>query len=53
MSTEEVAELEKSPWLDEMLRVRSWDEQARLRIPNAVVPGLEAYREMLEAYLAR
>ena len=51
MSGEEVAEFAKSPWLDEMLVVRSWDERAK--DPDAVVPGFEEYREMLAAHVAK
>lgn len=50
MSQEEAIAFARSPWLDEILRVRSWDEQAK--DPDAEVPGLETYRGMLAAHLA-
>ena len=51
MSLAECATFESHPHLKEMLRLRSWDEQAK--VPGAAVPGLDAYRPMLDAYLAQ
>lgn len=50
MSSDEIKAFEAHPLMKEMLRLRSWDEQAK--IPGAQVPALDAYRPMLDAYLA-
>ena len=51
MSTEEVQDFQQSPNWQSMVRVRTWDDRAK--IPGADVPGLESYREMITAHLAR
>ena len=45
MSVEEPAEFRENPLLDDILRVRNRDEQAK--DPEAVVPGFESHRGML------
>ena len=49
MSAAEVAAFDASPRRDARLRVRSWDEQAK--VPGQDVPGLDSYRERIEGYL--
>jgi phosphonate degradation associated HDIG domain protein len=41
MSAEEIRAFEASPYFKDLLRLRSWDEQAK--DPHAVVPGLASY----------
>ena len=51
MTADERAAFERDPARDAMLRVRAWDEAAKT--PGLTVPGLESYRTLLEAHLAR
>ncbi len=51
MSAEEVEDFHRSPNWRSQVRVRTWDDRAK--IPGADVPGLESYREMITAHLAR
>ena len=51
MSAEEVQDFQRSPNWQSMVRVRTWDDLAK--IPGANVPDLESYREMITAHLAR
>ena len=51
MSDEELQEFTQSPNWRSMVRVRTWDDRAK--IPGADVPDLESYREMITAHLAR
>lgn len=51
MSDAEARAFEKEPLFAEMLRLRSWDEQAK--DPEAEVPPLGSYREMIVDYLER
>ncbi len=44
-------EMERQPWLVEVLALRRWDEEAKQ--PGAVVPALPAYRDLLEACFGR
>jgi predicted HD phosphohydrolase len=44
-------EAERHPWLADVLAIRRWDEAAKE--PGAVVPGLAAYRDLLEACFGR
>ena len=43
---EGVRRFEVAPERDAWLRLRSWDEQAK--VPGRIVPGLEGYRRLLE-----
>jgi len=45
MSAEEVRDFEAGPYFKDLLRLRSWDEQAK--DPDAVVPGLEKYLALI------
>ena len=51
MSADEVQDFHRSPNWRSKVRVRTWDDRAK--IPGADVPGLESYREMITAHLAR
>jgi predicted HD phosphohydrolase len=44
-------EMERQPWLADVLAIRRWDEAAKE--PGAVVPALAAYRDLLEACFGR
>jgi predicted HD phosphohydrolase len=44
LNAEEVKEAQLDPLLKQKLSVRRWDDQAK--VPEAKVPGLEAYEEM-------
>jgi gamma-butyrobetaine dioxygenase len=44
-------ELERQPWLADVLAIRRWDEAAKE--PGAIVPALAAYRDLLEACFGR
>lgn len=46
MTEQEAARFAADPLLADKLRLRSWDEQAK--VPGLEVPGLEAYRGLLE-----
>jgi predicted HD phosphohydrolase len=46
MTTEEIANFESSPFYRDAVRLRHWDDTAK--IPGLKVPGLEHYRERLE-----
>jgi phosphonate degradation associated HDIG domain protein len=48
---EEVAAFEQDPLMREKLRMRSWDEQAK--VPDVAVAPLESYRELIERHLAQ
>jgi predicted HD phosphohydrolase len=50
MSAQEAAEFEQDPLKATILQMRSWDEAAK--DPDAKVPSLESYREMLESLLS-
>lgn len=43
--------LEREPGLPDLLALRRWDEAAKE--PGAIVPGLSAYRDLLEACFGR
>jgi predicted HD phosphohydrolase len=47
MSEEEVLEFEQHPYYREAVRLRRWDDMAK--IPGLEVPGLDHYRARLEA----
>jgi predicted HD phosphohydrolase len=49
MTSDECSASERSPLRDAALRVRSWDEAAK--VPGARVDGLEAYRELIVIHL--
>ena len=51
MSPAEVASFEQDPRIKEKLRMRDWDEQAKM--PDAQVVPLDRYRPMLERHLAK
>ena len=51
MATEEAEAFSRSPHNRAAVRVRTWDDRAKT--PGAEVPGLESYRELLTAHLAR
>lgn len=51
MSEEEAAAWGASEYVRDRLRLRTWDELAK--VPNREVPGLESYRGLLERVLAR
>lgn len=44
-------ELERQPWLSDVLALRRWDEEAKE--PGARVPALPAYRDLLEGCFGR
>ena len=46
---EERLALETRPWFVDAVRIRRWDDEAK--IPGAVVPPLEEYRPLLERWL--
>lgn len=41
--------LETRPWFADALRIRRWDDEAK--VPGAVVPPLDDYRSLLERWL--
>lgn len=43
---EEALNFEKNPYYEDAIRLRSWDDEAK--IPELVVPGLEYYRQRVE-----
>ncbi|MEM7207560.1 MAG: HD domain-containing protein [Pseudomonadota bacterium] len=49
MSDDEVAEFESYTNLDAIIRVRRWDEQAK--VPGLVTPDFESYKPILESSL--
>jgi phosphonate degradation associated HDIG domain protein len=49
MNADEVRAFEAGPYFKDLLRMRSWDEQAKE--PEAVVPGLDRYLELIEEVL--
>lgn len=49
MSADEAAEFERNPYWTEAVRLRRWDDQAK--IPGLRVPGIEEYHEVLERAL--
>ena len=51
MSPAERAAFEDDPLFEAKLRVRSWDEQAK--VAGRAVDGIDAYRPLLEAHLRR
>lgn len=50
MTPAEASAFADDPLMREKLRMRSWDEQAK--VPNAPVDSLESYRPLIEAHLA-
>ena len=51
MTEEEVRAFEQEPWSLSAVAVRRWDDAAK--VPGLAVPGLEYYREHLQAVLLR
>ncbi|CAN5655555.1 HD domain-containing protein [soil metagenome] len=51
MTPAEVAELETHPWLEDLILLRRFDDEAKA--PDLDVPALETYRPMLERQLAQ
>jgi putative nucleotidyltransferase with HDIG domain len=51
MSPAEAAAFEASVLKQDLLRLRGWDEQAK--VPGAPAPPLETYRPMIQAHLAQ
>jgi predicted HD phosphohydrolase len=51
MSSAEVADFERSELRSELLRLRAWDEQAK--VPGASAAPLEDYRPLIHAHLTR
>jgi phosphonate degradation associated HDIG domain protein len=51
MSPAEVAAFEASALKQDLLRLRAWDEQAK--VPGAPAAPLDTYREMIQAHLAQ
>jgi gamma-butyrobetaine dioxygenase len=51
MTSAEAAEFEGLPYFRQALRLRTWDDAAK--VPGWDVPGLEAYRSRLEAAVRR
>lgn len=51
MSRGEISEFEKLPQFEAALKLRHWDDRAK--VPGWTVPGLEHYRERLAAALAQ
>ena len=51
MSSEEIQDFQRSPNWRSMVRVRTWDDRAK--IPGAEVPDLESYRAMITDHLSR
>ncbi|MDJ0785227.1 MAG: phosphohydrolase [Myxococcota bacterium] len=49
MSEPEQRAFESSPWCDSWLRLRSWDDAAK--VPGLAVPGFDAYEPLLRAAL--
>ena len=49
MADAERAAFDADPLRDAKLRVRSWDEQAK--VEGLVVPGIRSYAEMIDAHL--
>jgi len=49
MAPEEAAAFERDELFRTIIAMRAWDEAAK--VPGKRVPGLEAYREMLEAHV--
>jgi phosphonate degradation associated HDIG domain protein len=47
MSTDECAEFEHNPLLQDAIQLRHWDDTAK--VPGLTVPGLDHYRARLEA----
>ena len=47
MKAEERAEFEANPYYRDAVRLRHWDDTAK--VPGLAVPGLEHYRHRLEA----
>lgn len=50
-TSEEVAEFEKSPWLDDAIRLRRYDEGAK--DVSAKTPGFDHYRPLLKSLVIR
>jgi predicted HD phosphohydrolase len=51
MSAAEAEAFRADPLFEDKLRIRGWDDQAK--VPGLEVPGLESYRPLIEAHLAR
>jgi predicted HD phosphohydrolase len=49
LPVEERLALESQPWFVDAVRIRRWDDDAK--VPGAVVPGLDEYRPLLERWL--
>jgi [1-hydroxy-2-(trimethylamino)ethyl]phosphonate dioxygenase len=50
MTPEEAQRFEQEPWFKSAVAVRRWDDGAK--VPGLAVPGLEHYRQRLQAALA-
>jgi phosphonate degradation associated HDIG domain protein len=48
MTQKEAQGFEQSPYYNDLLRLRAWDEQAK--DPNAIVPGLDSYLHLVVSY---
>lgn len=51
MTPGEVEAFESNPYFEDGVQLRRWDDEAK--VPGAVVPPLESYREVLAACLSR
>ncbi|MDX2030327.1 MAG: HD domain-containing protein [Blastocatellia bacterium] len=49
MSLEEAAAFHRTPWTADSVRLRRWDDQAK--VPGLVVPELDSWRPLLDATL--
>jgi predicted HD phosphohydrolase len=49
LETDERLSLETQPWFADAVRIRRWDDAAK--VPDAVCPPLAAYRPLLERWL--
>ena len=50
MGAEEAAEFARGPWFEAKIRLRKRDDRAK--IPGAIVPGLDSYRDIMIAHLS-
>ncbi len=53
MTPEEAAAFESDPLKDAIIRMRTWDEAAKVEKPRFHVPTLESYRPMVERAIQR
>ncbi|GBG24053.1 Phytanoyl-CoA dioxygenase, peroxisomal [Hondaea fermentalgiana] len=53
MSDEEAAAFAQDPLMETILKMRTWDEAAKIVNPSFEVPPLDAYREMIERVIAQ